>query len=423
MLRMPQSRRRRVKALTDPQPEFVSLVKAGANMTPFRALRADVVEDSTPAETEVVAEKSEDAPEAEVSFKADTHEIARVVFQKSAFADVEAVKSWLDDGGYETTDLEIAEKGETFEVGDLAEGATREIALEGMTVYVVEKTEEGDPAEKASAVVEEVSVKSDEPAAEVVADPIEAVVLGGEPEVSAKSEEAGETVAKQDPMTMDLPVLIAKGEDGLPVVVSQKSTYDLHDVAHIFEALSWVNYSVGYYTEDGHYPDGVEAAIKAAMSALGTALVGIAQATVEAAQKSEEIPTETVEVEKAEEAPVETVEAEKAEEVVATDAVVEATSEVEATKTESEPTVKDLLSLVAKMADEVSNLTKTVDNLQKQTATKSEEDLAERVDATERQIRKGADIEEVSTTSSVSKGSNEFQSLALRGALGIRRRT
>jgi hypothetical protein len=78
--------RQTLKALTDPQPEFVSLVFGGANKTPFRAVRADgaaVGEDVMPEQT----------------IKAQA--IARVEFAAEKFADESAVKSWLTDGGYD----------------------------------------------------------------------------------------------------------------------------------------------------------------------------------------------------------------------------------------------------------------------------------------------------------------------------------
>jgi hypothetical protein len=77
--------RQSLKALTDPQPEFVSLVFGGANKTPFRAIRADGA---------AVGEE-------EVTVKENSHSIARVEFSGAKFADEAAVKSWLISGGYD----------------------------------------------------------------------------------------------------------------------------------------------------------------------------------------------------------------------------------------------------------------------------------------------------------------------------------
>lgn len=78
--------RQTLKALTDPQPEFVSLVFGGANKTPFRAMRAD----GTVVEEAEVQEQS-----------LKTHAIAKVEFSGEKFADEKAVKEWLVSGGYD----------------------------------------------------------------------------------------------------------------------------------------------------------------------------------------------------------------------------------------------------------------------------------------------------------------------------------
>lgn len=79
--------RHTLKALTDPQPEFVSLVFGGANKTPFRVMRAD----GTAVEEDVMTEA-----------RTKSRAIARVEFAANKFGDEAAVKTWLSSGGYDT---------------------------------------------------------------------------------------------------------------------------------------------------------------------------------------------------------------------------------------------------------------------------------------------------------------------------------
>ena len=93
------------KALTEPQPEYVSMVVSGANQTGFRVVKQDV----RPVSKEDVA-----VTDAISAARADGHEIARIVFKGDEFATKSAVTKWLNDGGYK--DFEVTEKGDNFEV-------------------------------------------------------------------------------------------------------------------------------------------------------------------------------------------------------------------------------------------------------------------------------------------------------------------
>ncbi len=105
MKRLPVTISTTAKALTEPQPEFVSMVVAGANQTGFRAVKQDVL----PVSKEDLA-----VTDAISAARAEGHEIARIVFKGDEFATKSKVTKWLTDGGY--TEFEVAEKGDNFEV-------------------------------------------------------------------------------------------------------------------------------------------------------------------------------------------------------------------------------------------------------------------------------------------------------------------
>jgi hypothetical protein len=111
MQRTPRTRTRKAVALTDPKPEFVSIVRAGANMTPFRAMKSDE------PQTDI---------HMKLTRKSDTHDIARLVFRGDNFKDETAVQAWLDAGGYEGVTVVRAEDGDDVSFSVTAEGAPTE---------------------------------------------------------------------------------------------------------------------------------------------------------------------------------------------------------------------------------------------------------------------------------------------------------
>lgn len=129
LMKQPKTLRKKLKALTDPKPEFVSLVFAGANKTPFRALRA--------ADGEGLIPMTEEA-----RHKQDTHAIASIEFDGNKFKSEAAVKVWLSQGGY--TDATVAKT----EKGWVAKGAgsvpanteiqTVDLKDDGVTMHVFE---------------------------------------------------------------------------------------------------------------------------------------------------------------------------------------------------------------------------------------------------------------------------------------------
>ena len=133
-----------VTELTDPKPEFVSLVDHGANQTPFRSVKrsASTILDNRENHTE----------DTDMTTKKDnkgvpaTAEIQKMVFTGEFFTDTVKVEDYLEAKGY--TDCVITSKGDTFEVvakdfGSF-EGDTKEISLEGGVTYHVGVLKEGE---------------------------------------------------------------------------------------------------------------------------------------------------------------------------------------------------------------------------------------------------------------------------------------
>lgn len=131
MNREPKQVRRRVRALTDPQPEFVSLVPAGANMTPFTAIKSD---------------------DPEVALRADTHTIVRLDFDKEKFPDHDTVVKWLTDGGYSGYSVEETESGFVVQ-GDADVSEAKKIELGGVVAYVAKTETKGSEAEAKPTVI------------------------------------------------------------------------------------------------------------------------------------------------------------------------------------------------------------------------------------------------------------------------------
>lgn len=169
------------RALTEPRPQFVSLVKAGANQRPFRAVRAEIfVADGGDTQTKGTAMKI-----------ADGHDIAQLDFASEDFKDEAAVRAWLDQGGYEDATITATKDGFTVENTDVEfeAGSISKIenAVKGLTAFVGRV-----------AVEEETSKTDDELAATQAETNTSAVETSAGGNAAAKSEGEGdaETVAK-----------------------------------------------------------------------------------------------------------------------------------------------------------------------------------------------------------------------------------
>lgn len=143
MERTPVSYRKRLKALTNPRPEFVSLVKTGANMTPFLAI------------------KSEDTPltDVQMAVKSDTHDIVKITFDSDQFANEGQVTDWLNHGGYDNYEVKKSDEG--FSVtgeGEVPpEDAIAIPAGVGITMYASKRAKETVKATQTPIEVAEVA--------------------------------------------------------------------------------------------------------------------------------------------------------------------------------------------------------------------------------------------------------------------------
>jgi len=133
--------------LTNPTPEFVSLVGHGANQTPFRTVKSediadfrgmDIKEDEMSKKTKQSTTKKQttDFPKAA--------EVQKVAFTGDKFPDAETVSSYLEGKGY--TDFEVTKSDEGFSVVAKSEDAFTEvktIEVEDGVVFHVGKLAEG----------------------------------------------------------------------------------------------------------------------------------------------------------------------------------------------------------------------------------------------------------------------------------------
>ena len=92
------------RALTDPKPAFVSIVKAGANQVPFRSVKMDVDASREMTMSERVTAMREQG------FEVTRIEIAR----GDQFPDHSSVTKWLEDGGYPVASMKESDGG--FEI-------------------------------------------------------------------------------------------------------------------------------------------------------------------------------------------------------------------------------------------------------------------------------------------------------------------
>lgn len=195
MDRTPKKHSRKATALTNAKPEFVSIVKTGANMMPFRAM------------------KSEDNPEntMQLKTKAATHDIAKLVFKGEAFTEEAAVVAWLEAGGYEGFTVVKAEDG-SFSVTDPdapTEGLV-EVETDGVTAFVFQK---------AASVAKDAAIAAETPTAEGSPSLVTAAD-GAAVQPVAKEGETNEQGAAAEPN--EQPVAeptVAKTEGETPVVV------------------------------------------------------------------------------------------------------------------------------------------------------------------------------------------------------------
>jgi hypothetical protein len=455
LTRKPKSLRKRVKALTDPQPEFVSLVTAGANMTPFRVVKSD----DAAAPAEAVDAGVEIAPEAEVVAKADTHDIARIVFKAEAFETEEAVQVWLADGGYEG--FEVKKTDEGFEVEGSFKGDAREVELEGVIVFVAERApEEVAEAEKAES----------QPSDVVAVQPVAKKADEAPSEMRLRFDSMRANYSNED----TLKAVLKDGFDGVPPGMYELATAmyaamrnaimgnDMDKVRAI--AAEFGELTVGLAGLFPTYDSEDEAAQRMALVAALAPEIQIAPAAKAeeqaAADEAPAIADETPAVrEDGAEQPIEAAVVHEAakeagEAQIAGEAVEAAAEDTEkaafapskgckspdeckqagACKAEkgdcgymakkddapSDPRVDALTAAVTALVGKIDQLTTSVALVQSEIATKAD-DLAQRVSAIEgeRQTRKGADVEEAAV-SKPKAATDPMREHRTRAILGIR---
>lgn len=160
------------RALTKPQPRFVSIVSAGANQTPIKTVKVDIVAIEEISMTTKIA-----------ALKAEGHEVKKITFKKGdTFADEAAVRSFLDEGGYAFTDIDETDNGFVVEnkLDDFTDDVREVEVDDDLTVHVGklvtpdESSVDSDDAAKAQAnkagsaitKIEPIESKKDEPAAD-----------------------------------------------------------------------------------------------------------------------------------------------------------------------------------------------------------------------------------------------------------------
>jgi hypothetical protein len=393
--RSSRMRKKRVKALTDPKPEFVSLVFAGANKTPFRALRAE-------------GHSEEDMNQ--TAFKADTHAIARIEFDSAHFADEAAVSAWLADGGYEGHTVEKTDAG-FMVAGDVPEGAEiTEIEIEGMKLHVIAAKGDEDlhpgAEEAAEAGLEEVRQRCS-----ACYNAVEATYGVGRTMKEVNANSFTDMPPGMLDLTMNLYDAIRNNLREGDVTAAKAC---ITEFSSLFDKLLDIFPGKDVPTLTA-FVDAIAPEVE--MTKQTEEQPATEVVAEETAAKADEVVVEATEV--VAEAPAEEIAAEKAEVV---EGEAPAATEVQAGAVEEIAKSDDPLAALTAL---VGNLAQSVQTLSETVAQKSEE-IAERVAAIEdvRQTRKGADVDETGTASAVTaedESTTRVAELRTRSVLGMRR--
>lgn len=152
----PITRNVKAKALTNPFPSYVSLVKAGANQRPIRAIKMDGFASEENSDMKI------QRADAKIAALITTgYDLVSLSFAKDTFADTAAVKAWLDDGGY--SDYEIVDTKKGFEVVNgsarVETGTARKVQADtGVSAFIAKSHVEHEAAPAAdTSVVEDIA--------------------------------------------------------------------------------------------------------------------------------------------------------------------------------------------------------------------------------------------------------------------------
>lgn len=311
----PLTRKIEARALTNPDPAFVSLCTGPANQEPFRAVRQD---DNIATEADMNLKTTKNASSVSAIAPAGFG-VMQFQFQKTKFKTAEEVTQWLTDGGY--SDFEIVETAKTFEVTD-SEGkyevGTTEVikgASEGVDAYVgalaagYTQTVEGDeaapePTQKAADPVEpapEADPVEPTPAqkTEGEAEPVEepasseptqkaddgdgqhqsqvpaegdAPAQADEPTEEQQAAARAEVVEKISALLLGAMNEAEVEEVRKTVVTKMVSGWTVGDVAEVLQMLRYLIADADYVGMD----DTTASALKAAATNVATAMVGLA---------------------------------------------------------------------------------------------------------------------------------------------------
>lgn len=408
MKRTPITRVSKAKALTNPTPEFVSQVIAGANQEPHRVVKMDtgMADIAALFETQELTMK-----DAVTKAKSSGHDIAQLVFKGGEFTDRAKVDAWLKEGGFEADGYEVTEKTDKDGVIEFTAASTMKFETgsikkvkgqaDGLFVFVgklegagevAEKTAEEIAAEATAGKGSAVATKSEEPAPAVgeedkpkIEDAPAAVETAKEAETElgdkATAEDATVAPAAEGEMTVEKATELlesfksAMAEKGIPSI-ARKGTYTVSEIGYVLDSLRWLMNDADY----NGLSDTSVASIKQAAAAMVAVLVEAMQGTIDTfvdAFKADTKKTDAVVVAKSDAAE--------------TAPAVEAPADAEpATKTDE--LLASLVATVKSVGDAVTSLTATVKEQGeaieevKETAAKAAEASLE-----QGQSRKGAD--------------------------------
>lgn len=380
----------KTRALTDPQPQFVSLVTAAATMTPFAVTKMEQTE-GTEAMGKALKKKTDDSALATVR-KMEGYQISEIAFPKGdAFPDEAAVKTWLEESGYDLDGL-TAKKGENDEVTGWAVKSaesfdeTQTVEIDGGVSVVVGKVKE-DASDEAAAKGEiapladakddaETAAKEDEPVKPV------ATEAAAKTDDAPKADEA-EAAAKADAGTEE---------------VAQKSIYSVTYLADTIRCLTWLASDVAWEEDLEGAPADMSVKLKTLASEALLLLADMATTEAEQIKKSEG----------------------------------DATDKTETAKTDVQPSLEEIVkAVVTPLAEAMTALTKSVSEIAAMSEASSVE-IGQRVEALENraQTRKGAEVEETNAPATETKSTKTadaeddekfIRNLSRRSAIGMSR--
>ncbi|QSY98646.1 hypothetical protein J2J97_31750 (plasmid) [Rhizobium bangladeshense] len=420
MKREPKTITRKVTLLTDPEPQFNSIVRSGANGTPLRVIKSDELNQEA------------DVPK---NLKNGNADIARLTFRGDNFKTVEQVQAWLDAGNYVETVIKTEEDGSfTVEgndalvnvqpidvedgvvsfVGEAAETAKDDDDTANADVTAIEGKKSETPKTGAQKDEDELRAKAEEKVRteaglseadwaglqqetrdKFTAPVLEAMKAELQPVATDAPAEPAKVTGEEPPKPSDeLPTLLAKSETGLISIVAQKGCYELENLAEIIRSLSWLKESYEYDAYTGNASPEVAASLRTAIKTLGEILIQVASAHVEQASKTEDAPAPTTE-QAAGETQENEVKAAKA-------AETEPTAPEAST---SEPVADPVVTALQALTDTVAGLQKQLSeaNERAEQSAKKAETLAERLEKVEStsQTRKSADVEDMPRVSPI----------------------